>query len=172
MVAFGANAAIPHHHPSREQLTAGGPVLIDLGGTVDGYHSDLSRTAVIGNNVEPEFIEVYECVQAAHAAALAKVRPGALASEIDAAARAVITDAGYGQFFMHRVGHGVGLDVHEPPYLVEGNQTPIEPTMVFSIEPGIYIPGRFGVRIEDVVTVTTDGVERLNCSPRELVTFS
>ena len=171
MVAFGANAAVPHHHPSREQLAAG-PVLIDLGGTVDGYHSDLSRTAAIGNNVEPELIEVYECVQVAHAAALAKVRPGVLASEIDAAARTVITEAGYGQFFTHRVGHGVGLDVHERPYLVAGNQAPIEPTMVFSIEPGIYIPGRFGVRIEDIVTVTSDGAERLNCAPHELLTFS
>ena len=143
--------------------------MIDFGGEVGGYFSDTTRTVVVG---EPPsgFEEVYRLVQEAQDAAVRTVRPGVTAQDVDRAARRMIDTAGYGERFFHRTGHGIGLEVHEPPYIIEGNETVLTPGMTFSVEPGVYLEGRFGVRIEDIVVVTADGVERLNRSSRELQT--
>jgi D-alanyl-D-alanine dipeptidase len=170
LVAGGANAAVPHHHASRE-VVASGAALFDIGGVLGGYRSDVTRTVCVGGPPGDELRSVHACVREANEAALATVRPGATAAEIDAAARQVIEKAGYGAYFTHRTGHGIGLDVHEPPYLVAGDTTVLAPGMVFSIEPGVYLPGQFGVRVEDIVTVTRDGAERLNRSSPDLVTL-
>jgi Xaa-Pro aminopeptidase len=167
-VCAGKNAAVPHHEPTHDQI-AEGPVLFDIGGSVAGYRSDTTRTVKVGE-ASPDLKDVYQTVRAACETATSAVRAGARACEIDAAARMVIEDAGYGRYFIHRTGHGIGLDVHEPPYIVVGNETVLEPGMVFSIEPGVYLPERFGVRIEDIVAVTEQGVKRLNIVSRELVT--
>jgi Xaa-Pro aminopeptidase len=142
-------------------------VVLDFGGLCDGYGSDTTRTVCVG---EPsgDVRTVYEVVRQAQQAAFEAVRPGVPCQEIDRVARQVIADAGYGEYFVHRVGHGIGLSTHEPPYMVEGEQQPLVPGMCFSIEPGIYLPGRFGVRIEDIVTVTEDGGRRLNNTTRDL----
>ena len=168
IVASGPNAASPHHEPTDRTIVPGDALVLDFGGMVDGYHSDITRTVSIG---EPgtDVAAVHEVVATAHAAACATIRPGVAIEEIDAAARAVITDAGFGERFIHRTGHGIGLEVHEPPYAVAGDRTVLEPGMTFSVEPGIYLDGRFGVRIEDIVAVTDDGVELLNDAPRALV---
>ena len=167
IVASGPNAASPHHEPSGRTIGSGDAVVLDFGGEVDGYHSDTTRTVVVGEPAA-QLREVYEIVQDAHAAALAVVRPGLAIQEVDRAARTVIAEAGYVDRFIHRTGHGIGLEIHEPPYAVTGDDTVLEPGMTFSIEPGIYLEGLFGVRIEDIVAVTTDGVESLNGSPRTL----
>jgi Xaa-Pro aminopeptidase len=133
----------------------------------DDYCSDITRTVFVGEPPD-EQREVYAIVRAAQQAAFEAVRPGISAQDVDRAARAVITDAGYGDRFVHRTGHGIGLEIHEPPYIVEGNATPLEPGMTFSDEPGIYREGRFGVRIEDQVVVTVQGAERLNEASRDL----
>jgi Xaa-Pro aminopeptidase len=140
---------------------------MDFGGVRDDYCSDITRTVFVGEPTD-EQREVYAIVRAAQQAAFEAVRPGVEAQDVDRAARAVITDAGYGERFVHRTGHGIGLEVHEPPYIVEGNATRLEPGMTFSDEPGIYLEGRFGVRIEDQVAVTVEGAERLNDATREL----
>jgi D-alanyl-D-alanine dipeptidase len=140
---------------------------MDFGGVRDEYCSDLTRTVFVGEPSQ-EQREIYAIVLAAQQAAFEAVRPGVAAQDVDRAARAVITDAGYGDRFVHRTGHGIGLEVHEPPYIVEGDETPLEPGMTFSDEPGIYLAGRFGVRIEDQVAVTDRGAERLNEADREL----
>ena len=165
IVASGSNAASPHHEATERAIEIGEAVLLDFGGELSGYFSDTSRTVVVG---EPPagFDDVYHVVQEAQEAGFLAVRPGVPAQDIDRASRSLIVDAGYGDRFIHRTGHGIGLEVHEPPYLVEGNDSPLEPGMTFSIEPGIYLPGRFGVRIEDIVVVTDDGAERLNRSTR------
>lgn len=168
IVASGPNSASPHHEPGGRTLLAGDPVVLDFGGSKEGYKSDTSRTVHVGPP-NAEFVEVFGLVRAAQAAAVEAVRPGISAQEVDRAARHVIAEAGYGQFFIHRTGHGIGRDTHEHPYIIEGNETILEPGMAFSVEPGIYLPGRFGVRIEDIVAVTEDGVERLNLSDRDLV---
>src|SRR5262249_54538485 len=142
IVAGGANSALPHHHATHDTITRN-PVLIDLGGTIDGYHSDLTRTFTV-DEPDLELVTVHACVHAPAEAATAAVRPGAVAADIDNAARTIIRDAGYGPYFTPRLGHGIGLDVHEPPYLVAGDDTVLEPGMVFSIEPGIYLPDKFG----------------------------
>ena len=142
-------------------------VVLDFGGLKDGYGSDTTRTVHVGEPTDEEH-EVYEIVRQAQQAAFEAVRPGVACQEIDRAARKVISDAGYGEYFIHRVGHGIGMTTHEPPYMIEGETRPIEPGMCFSIEPGIYLPGRFGVRIEDIVAVTEDGGRRLNNTHREL----
>ncbi|MGH2525508.1 MAG: M24 family metallopeptidase, partial [Actinomycetota bacterium] len=144
----------------------GDAVVLDFGGVANGYFSDITRTVFVGEPGEEE-LRVYEVVASAQQAAFEAVRPGVLSQDVDRAARAVITDAGYGERFIHRTGHGIGLEIHEPPYIVEGNETPLEPGMTFSDEPGIYLAGRFGVRIEDQVVVTPDGAERLNQASRE-----
>jgi Xaa-Pro aminopeptidase len=171
IVASGPNGASPHHEPDDRVIGPGDSVVIDFGGTIQGYHSDTTRTFHVG---EPSaaYREVYEVVRAAQAAGEDAVHPGVEAQAVDAVARRIIADAGYGDYFIHRLGHGIGLDVHEDPYLVTGNSQQLGPGMTFSIEPGVYLPGRFGVRIEDIVVCTDDGVDRLNRSPRELVVVS
>ncbi|MDJ0960603.1 MAG: Xaa-Pro peptidase family protein [Acidimicrobiia bacterium] len=167
IVAAGPNAASPHHHPGDRVIAEGDSVVVDFGGTVDGYCSDTTRTFHVGPP-SAEFVEVYEVVKTAQQAGVDAVEPGAAAQDIDAVARRVIDEAGYGKWFIHRLGHGIGLDVHEDPYLVDGNEQVLEPGMTFSVEPGIYLPGKLGVRIEDIVHCTPDGGERLNNSSREL----
>jgi D-alanyl-D-alanine dipeptidase len=140
----------------------------DFGGRWDGYHSDSTRTFVVGDPT-PDQIEVHSIVEAANAVGRAVVAPGVPCEEVDRAARSVIVEAGFGEHFIHRTGHGIGLEVHEHPYMVEGNDLPLEPGMTFSVEPGIYLPGRFGVRIEDIVVCGHDGVDSLNEANRSLV---
>ena len=167
IVGSGPNAASSHHEPGERRIEPGDAVVMDFGGMRDDYCSDITRTVFVGEPTDEER-EVYAIVRAAQQAAFDAVRPGVAAQDVDRAARAVITDAGYGERFVHRTGHGIGLEVHEPPYIVEGNATPLEPGMTFSDEPGIYLEGRFGVRIEDQVAVTAEGAERLNDATREL----
>ena len=171
IVASGPNSASPHHEPEERSIETGDPVLLDFGGELAGYFSDTTRTVVVGES-PPGFEEIFRAVKDAQEAAFLAVGPGVSAQEIDRVARRLIDDAGYGDRFIHRTGHGIGLEVHEPPYLVEGNDSLLEPGMTFSIEPGIYLGGRFGVRIEDIVVVTDDGAERLNRSARELQVVS
>jgi Xaa-Pro aminopeptidase len=171
IVGSGPNAASPHHEVSDRVLAAGDVVVVDIGGTMpSGYCSDSTRTYALG---EPpaEFSAYYKVLYDAQEAACAAVRPGVTAETVDAAAREPITRAGYGAAFIHRTGHGIGLETHEDPYIVAGNSEPLEPGMAFSVEPGIY-PGPHGARIEDIVVCTADGAERLNHSPRELVVVS
>jgi Xaa-Pro aminopeptidase len=169
IVAGGPNGASPHHETGGRVLRTGDVVVVDIGGTnAAGYCSDSTRTYALGEP-GPEAREMYAVLQAAQAASCEAVRPGVSAEAIDAAAREVIAAAGFGEFFIHRTGHGIGLDEHEEPYIVAGNTDPVAEGMTFSIEPGIYLPGRFGARIEDIVAVTPDGVERLNRSTRDLV---
>jgi Xaa-Pro aminopeptidase len=173
IVAAGPNGARPHHHPGDREIERGEPIVLDFGAFVESeleagtarYPGDQTRTIVVG---EPpvEYERVHEVVREAQGAAVEAVEPGVEAGEIDRIARSVIEDAGYGDAFVHRTGHGVGLEVHEPPYITAGNDRELEPGMVFSVEPGIYLEGEFGVRIEDLVVVTDEGCERLNDSPR------
>ena len=167
IVASGPNGASPHHAPTDRTIGANEPVVLDFGGTLDAYCSDTTRTVVVGEP-SPAFQEVYEVVRRAQTAACEVVRPGAMAQEIDRVARAIINDAGHADRFIHRTGHGIGLEVHEPPYIMEGNETRLRAGMTFSVEPGVYLPGAYGVRIEDIVAVTSDGVERFNRSDRAL----
>jgi Xaa-Pro aminopeptidase len=170
IVGSGPNGASPHHELSGRTVQAGDLVVVDIGGeTATGYRSDCTRTYVVGGSASPEVAEWYGVLQAAQAAATAAVRPGVTAEAIDAAAREVITDAGWGEHFIHRTGHGIGLDTHEAPYIVAGNDVPLVPGIAFSVEPGIYLAGRCGARIEDIVVCTDDGVRTLNDGPRELV---
>jgi len=168
IVASGPNGASPHHTASDRVLRAGDAVIVDIGGTMpSGYCSDCTRTYVIA---EPpgEFAAYYQVLKDAQDAACAAVRPGVSAESVDAAAREPITAAGYGAYFVHRTGHGIGLETHEEPYIVAGNAEPLRPGNAFSVEPGIY-PGQHGARIEDIVVCTEDGCERLNTVTRELV---
>ena len=167
IVASGPNAASPHHEPGGRTILPRDAVVMDFGGALGGYFSDTTRTVVV---VEPPegFEPAYDIVQEAQAAAVDAVRPGIETQQLDRIARAVIEGAGYGDRFIHRTGHGIGLEVHEPPYLVEGDRTVLERGMTFSVEPGVYLDGRFGIRIEDIVAVTEEGVERLNRSTRDL----
>ncbi len=167
VVGSGPNGANPHHEVSDRVIEEGDMVVMDFGGLKDGYGSDTTRTVHVGEPTAEES-EVFEIVRAAQQAGFEAVRPGVACQEIDRAARTVITDAGYGEYFIHRTGHGIGLTTHEPPYMAEGETLPLQPGMCFSIEPGIYLPGRFGVRIEDIVTVTDDGGRRLNNTSREM----
>ncbi|MEV4283248.1 aminopeptidase P family protein [Actinoplanes xinjiangensis] len=167
VVGSGPNGANPHHEMGERVITDGDMVVLDFGGLKDGYGSDTTRTVHVGEPTAQER-EVFDVVQRAQQAAFEAVRPGVACEEIDRIARDVITRAGYGEFFIHRTGHGIGLTTHEPPYLVAGERRPLVPGMCFSIEPGIYLPGRFGVRIEDIVTVTEDAGRRLNNTSRDL----
>ena len=167
LVGSGPNGANPHHEAGGRTIQDGDMVVLDFGGFKDGYGSDTTRTVHVGEPTAEER-EVFDVVRRAQQAGVEAVRPGIACEEIDRAARRVIADAGYGEYFIHRAGHGIGLSTHEPPYLVEGETRPIEPGMCFSIEPGIYLAGRFGVRIEDIVAATADGGRRLNSTSREL----
>jgi Xaa-Pro aminopeptidase len=170
IVASGPNGASPHHALSDRVIEAGDVVVVDIGGPVaEGYNSDSTRTYAVGTPRDADVAATYAVLQRAQQAAVDAVRPGATAESIDAAARDVITAAGFGEYFIHRTGHGIGLDVHEEPYIVAGNALPLEPGMAFSVEPGIYQAGRWGARIEDIVVVTADGVEPMNQRPHELV---
>jgi Xaa-Pro aminopeptidase len=171
IVASGPNGASPHHEPGGRSIREGDPVVLDFGGKVGGYCSDISRTVCVGRTRD-RFVEVYEIVREAQEAAFQAVRPGVAAEEVDRAARQVIERAGYGNSFLHRTGHGIGLDEHEDPYIVKGNREPLQAGMCFSIEPGIYLEGEFGVRIEDIITVTDTGAARLNRASRDLETVS
>jgi Xaa-Pro aminopeptidase len=168
IVASGPNGASPHHHAGDRVIADGDLVVCDFGGRRGGYFSDSTRTVVVGEPT-PEHVEVHAAVLAANEAGRSAIRPGVSCQEVDRAARRLIEEAGYGEFFVHRTGHGIGLEVHEHPYMVEGNQELLEPGMTFSVEPGIYLPDRFGVRIEDIVVCTKDGVKSLNQSERGLL---
>ncbi|MEV5170161.1 aminopeptidase P family protein [Streptomyces flaveolus] len=168
IVGSGPNGANPHHEVGDRVIRPGDMVVLDFGGLKDGYGSDTTRTVHVGEPTEEER-QVHDVVRAAQEAGFQAVRPGVACQDVDRAARAVITDAGYGEYFIHRTGHGIGVTTHEPPYMIEGEEQPLVPGMCFSVEPGIYLPGRFGVRIEDIVTVTEDGGRRLNNTTREMV---
>lgn len=167
IVGSGPNGASPHHGAGHRTIERGDAVVLDFGGAREGYCSDITRTVFVGEPSD-EQREVYGIVRAAQQAAFEAIRPGIRAEQVDRAARGVIARAGYGERFLHRTGHGIGLEAHEPPYIVEGNQAPLEAGMTFSDEPGIYLEGRFGVRIEDQVLVTRAGAERLNEASRDL----
>lgn len=167
VVGSGPNGANPHHEIGDRVIEVGDMIVLDFGGLKDGYGSDTTRTVHVGEPTAEERA-VHDIVRDAQQAGFEAVRPGVACQEIDRASRAVITDAGYGEYFIHRTGHGIGLTTHEPPYMVEGETHALVPGMCFSIEPGIYLPGRFGVRIEDIVTVTPDGGRRLNNTPHEM----
>ncbi|MER8003516.1 aminopeptidase P family protein [Streptomyces sp. NPDC095613] len=167
VVGSGPNGANPHHEAGERVIERGDMVVLDFGGLKDGYGSDTTRTVHVGEPTAEER-RVHEVVRAAQQAGFEAVRPGAACQDVDRAARGVIEDAGYGAYFIHRTGHGIGVTTHEPPYMIEGEARPLVPGMCFSVEPGIYLPGRFGVRIEDIVTVTEDGGRRLNNTSREL----
>lgn len=162
-VAAGANGANPHHAPGPDVVRQGDLIIVDTGGRLNRYCSDMTRTFCVGEPSEEQRI-VYELVKEAHLAGIRAVRPGTTLSEIDRVARGVIEAGGYGPHFVHRTGHGIGIDVHEDPAVQAGNELVVEPGMVFSIEPGVYLPGKFGVRIEDIVIVTEDGCESVNDS--------
>ena len=171
IVGTGGNGAFPHHHTGETRLREGDAVVMDIGGTLGGYPSDMTRMAVMGAP-SAEYREVHGVVEAAVQAALAAARPGAKAHEVDDAARSVIAAAGYGEYFLHRTGHGLGIEIHEPPYITATSQEVLEEGMVFSIEPGIYLPGRFGVRLEDIVILRADGPEILSELPRDVAVIA
>lgn len=166
IVGSGPKGAQPHYRHGDRKIQAGEPVILDFGTRYGGYPGDQTRTVVFDGEPPEEFKEIHAIVHDALDAAVDAVESGVTAGSIDDAARSVIEEAGYGDQFVHRTGHGLGLEVHEEPYIVEGNDTVLEPGMVHSIEPGIYLDGKYGARIEDIVVVTEDGCERLNHSPR------
>ncbi len=169
IVGSGPNGADPHHECSDRELKAGDMVVVDIGGPYDpGYNSDSTRTYSIGEP-DPEVARRYSVLQQAQRAAVEAVRPGVTAEQVDAAARDVLAAAGLAEVFVHRTGHGIGLSVHEEPYIVAGNELALQEGMAFSVEPGIYFPGEWGARIEDIVVVTSDGVMAVNQQPHDLV---
>ncbi len=174
IVASGPNGASPHHGAGERRIQPGDPIVLDIGGTIDGYGSDITRMLWVAGPEHavaptPEFLTVFELVRQAQAAATAAVRPGARAGELDEVARSVIRDGGFGDAFIHRLGHGIGLEAHEDPYLVAGNDETLDAGHAFSIEPGIYLAGRFGVRLEDIVVCGRQGPDVLNEASRELL---
>jgi Xaa-Pro aminopeptidase len=163
IIGAGPSAALPHHETGRRRVERGQVVLLDFGTKgPDGYHSDITVVCSAGEPLDPEVRKVYRVVYEAQQAAIAAIRPGVRCAAVDQAARSVIDSAGYGEYFLHRTGHGLGLQVHEPPFLVSGNSEELAEGMVFSIEPGIYLPDRFGVRLEVIATVTKDGASLVN----------
>jgi Xaa-Pro dipeptidase len=170
IVAGGPNSANPHATPTDRPIQPGNLLVIDFGAKVDGYCADITRTFAVGE-IDPELVKIHEVTQAANAAAREHARPGVSAQSVDQAARSVIEQAGYGQYFTHRLGHGLGLEGHEPPYMHGGNPLILQPGMTFTIEPGIYLPGKGGVRVEDDVIITADGCHSLTTFPRELITL-
>lgn len=171
IVASGPNSASPHHHTGDRVIEHGDVVVLDFGGTWEGYYSDITRTVFVGDTPQPDSEEerVYALVAAAQQAAFEAARPGITCEALDSVARDLLTSVGYGDYFTHRLGHGIGLEGHEPQYIVQGNATPLQPYMSFTIEPGLYLPGKFGVRVEDVVYITDSAAERLNHADRGLV---
>jgi Xaa-Pro aminopeptidase len=169
IVASGPNSASPHHEVSDRVLVAGDPVVVDIGGTMpDGYCSDETRTYALGDP-GADYVNAYDVLQRAQSEAVAAVRPGVPCEQIDAIARDILTDEGLGEFFIHRTGHGIGLETHEEPYIVSGNVLPLEQGMAFSVEPGFYVEGRWGARIEDIVACGSEGPVLMNHRPRDLV---
>jgi Xaa-Pro aminopeptidase len=168
IVAAGENAASPHHHAGSRVIREGEIVLCDFGGTMAGYCSDTTRCVFTGD-VAPDVAEAYEVLHEAQQAAVLAATVGTPCEDVDRAARSVIAAAGFGEYFVHRTGHGIGMEEHEDPYIVEGNRRPLEPGHAFSIEPGIYVPGRWGMRLEDIVVATADGPLPLNRSDHRLV---
>jgi Xaa-Pro aminopeptidase len=167
IVASGANSASPHHTPGERVIGDGDAIVLDIGGNLAGYCSDTTRTAFVGE-VPSAFAELYEVLRRAQGAACDAVAPGVACSAIDAVAREIITEAGFGEAFIHRTGHGIGMEGHEEPYIVSGNDEPLQVGHAFSVEPGIYIEGTWGARIEDIVICTEAGGERLNTTSTEL----
>jgi Xaa-Pro aminopeptidase len=167
IVGAGANGAFPHHHTGKRVLEDGDAIVMDIGGRLGGYPSDITRMAFVGEPTD-RYREVHEVVERAVQAGLAAARPGARCEEVDAAARGVIDDAGFGEYFVHRTGHGLGLTVHEPPWIMRGDTSELRTGMVHSIEPGIYLQGEFGVRLEEIVQITDSGCERFSNVPRDL----
>ena len=165
IVGAAKNGAFPHHQTGSTKIQAGDALVIDIGATIEGYPSDITRAAVMGAASE-KYLKVHAIVDAAVNAALEVIRPGVIAKDVDAAARKVITDAGYGEYFVHRTGHGLGLEIHEPPYITSTSDSVLDEGMVFSVEPGIYLPGKFGIRLEEIVIVRADGPEILSELPR------
>jgi Xaa-Pro aminopeptidase len=168
LIASGPNGAYPHHHSGERRLQKGDAIIIDIGASLNAYQSDITRMVFLG---EPpaEFLKVHTAVLEANQRAMAGVRPGVAAGEIDRLARNTLEEAGYGPFFVHRTGHGLGLETHEPPWIMAGDKTILEEGMVFSIEPGVYLVGQFGVRIEDIVAVTASGVRNLTGFDHSLI---
>lgn len=170
IVGSGPNGASPHHEVSDRVINAGEPVVVDIGGTTPaGYCSDSTRNYVVGGEPDAGYVAMLEVLQQAQQAQREYARPGVTAESVDAVGRRIIADAGYGDRFIHRTGHGIGQETHEEPYIVEGNTLELEPGMAFSIEPGIYVEGQWGARIEDIVVCTEDGIEVLNDTPHDLV---
>jgi Xaa-Pro aminopeptidase len=174
IVAVGEDSASPHHEPGDRVIAAGEPIVLDLGGPLGGYGSDITRTIWVdggdpSRGPDATFRRIHSLVLEAHDRAIAAVRPGISCETLDAVAREVISAGGHGERFIHRTGHGIGLEGHEPPYLVAGDRTPLEPGMAFSVEPGIYLEGRYGVRIEDIVVCAAGGPIVLDGAPRELL---
>lgn len=168
VVGSGPNGANPHHEAGSRVIEEGDMVVLDFGGLKHGYGSDTSRTVHVGEPTAEEQ-RVHDVVREAQEAAVRAVRPGVACQEVDRVARRHITEAGYGEYFIHRTGHGIGVTTHEPPYMIEGEERALVPGMCFSVEPGVYLPGRFGVRIEDIVAVTDEGGLRLNNTRRDMV---
>ena len=167
IISSGPNSANPHAVPSDRKLQPGDLLVVDWGAAVDGYISDLTRTFAVGK-VDEEYRKIHQIVLEANAAGRAAAQPGVPCAKVDVAARAVIEKAGYGQYFTHRTGHGIGMEPHEDPYMRGDNMQLMEPGMTFTVEPGIYLPGRNGVRIEDNILITEDGADCLSDMPREL----
>jgi Xaa-Pro aminopeptidase len=167
IVGAGGNGAFPHHQTGERKLAEGDAIVIDIGGRKSGFPSDITRMAVVGHPPEG-YGQIHTIVEKAVQAALKAARPGVKASDVDAAARRVIEDAGYGEYFVHRTGHGMGVDGHEAPYITATSETILEEGMVFSIEPGIYLPGRFGIRLEEIVILRETGPEIFSSLPRDL----
>lgn len=168
IVAAGVNGAVPHHAPTTRPIAAGEMVTIDFGAMVEGYRSDCTRTVIVGADPQDWQVEVHDAVRRAAAAARAAATPGIKTSEVDAAARQVITASDYGEYFVHGVGHGIGLDIHEPPMLGSATKGKLHSATPFTVEPGIYLPGKGGVRIEDTCVLTDDGLEVFTNVPRKL----
>ena len=166
IVGSGPNGAFPHHHTGDRKVEYGDAVLIDIGGRKGTFPSDMTRMSVVGEPPEG-YLEIHAIVERAVQTAMAAARPGVMAKEVDAAARGVITEAGYGDYFVHRTGHGLGIDIHEPPYITATSEVILDEGMVFSIEPGIYLQGRFGVRLEEIVILRANGPEILSELSRE-----
>ena len=168
LVAASENSAHPHHLGGNKIITANASVLIDTGAEKNGFFSDMTRVARLGHKISAEYKKIHQIVEEALSAGLASIKPGLMAKELDYAVRQVITKAGYGEYFNHRTGHGIGLDLHEPPYITARSTTLLQPGMVFTIEPGIYLPRKFGIRLEETVVMLEDGYKILSTLPREV----